>query len=454
VVVDLLSKRFRELCRGRGLRAELIRGGVGSIAVKAANVGLMFAVTVLLARVLGPGGYGLYAFAFAVATLLTVLAQEGMLQLTVRETAKAFNSQDWPLLKGLWIWSTRNVVLVAGALVGVVAASLWLAQPWIQGPRVVTLATALSLVPLLALTRVWDAAVRGLGRVVIGQLPDLVLRPAALIALVAVWVSAGSSSAISAPTAMGLHAAATGVALAVGAWLLWRSAPSGINRAGADWRAVPDWRRAAFPLVLIGGLQMINTQADILMLGLLRSDEEVGIYRVVVQMATLVVFGLYAINQIVQHHFARLYQEGDLRRMQALATRTAQTVTGFALIPVILFIALGGPLLGILFGEEYKPGAAPLGILAVGQLLNAAMGSVVMILNMTGHERDTVGAVGAGAAANIALNLVLIPPYGAMGAAIATATTLIIWKSLLVRTVYRRVGVVSMAARLDKLIIR
>lgn len=419
--------------------------------MKAANVGLMFAVTVLLARVLGPSGYGLYAFAFAVATLLTIPGQAGMLQLAVRETAKTVTNQDWPRLKALWRWSTRNVIVVGCALMGSIGIGLWVAAPWIDGARLGTLLVALTIVPLLALTRVWGAAIRGLGRVVIGQIPDMVLRPAVLIAVLGIWLLAGAGAVLTAPTAMALHAAATAAGLAVAGWLLWRSAPSGFSQARADWQAVPDWWRAAIPFVFLGGLQIINNQADILMLGLLRSDAEVGVYRVVVQMATLVVFGLHAVNQVTQPQFARLYEQGDRQRMQSLATRTARAVTGLALIPVTLFIVFGAPLLATVFGTDYAPGATPLAILALGQLFNAAMGSVGMILNMTGHERDTMRGLGVAAVANVILNLMLIPLYGATGAAAATAVTLVVWNSVLVWTVYRRTGVVSTALRLPRI---
>lgn len=449
--ISAIAERLREFRNGRSLRAELMRGGVGSLAVKAANVGLMFAVTVLLARVLGPSGYGLYAFAFAVATLLAIPAQAGMMQLAVRETAKAITNHNLPCLKALWWWSTRNVLMIAGALVASVGGGLWLAEPWIEGPRLLTLTVALSVVPLLALARVWGAVLRGMGRVVIGQLPDLVLRPGFLLVAVGVFSIGVADVGLTAPTAMVIHAVATGISVILGGWWLWRSAPAGMANADADWQAVPEWWRAALPFVLLGGLQVVNTQADILMLGLLGTDEEVGVYRVVVQMALLVVFGLQAVSQVMQPQFARLYEQRDIQRVQTLATRTARFAAGIALLPVTLFIFFGAQFLEIVFGPDYVSGATPLAILALGQLFNAGMGSVGLILNMTGHERDTMRGVGFAAIANISLNLTLIPLYGAAGAAVATAATLVIWNSVLVVTLYRRIGVFSAAVWFTRL---
>jgi O-antigen/teichoic acid export membrane protein len=58
-----------------------------------------------------------------------------------------------------------------------------------------------------------------------------------------------------------------------------------------------------------------------------------------------------------------------------------------------------------------------------------------------GRERDTARGLGISAAANVALNAVLVPRLGLVGAAIATATTLVGWRALLWRQARRRLGV-------------
>ena len=97
------------------------------------------------------------------------------------------------------------------------------------------------------------------------------------------------------------------------------------------------------------------------------------------------------------------------------------------------------------FGAAYGGSGAALGILAIGQLCDAAFGSVVFLLNMTGHERDTVRGLSIGVVVNALLNLALIPLFGINGAAAATALTLLIWNVLLWRAVRRRLGIDSTA---------
>jgi len=77
--------------------------------------------------------------------------------------------------------------------------------------------------------------------------------------------------------------------------------------------------------------------------------------------------------------------------------------------------------------------------------VNSAAGSVGMLLNMTRYERDTAKGLAVSAILNVVLNLLLIPLLGIIGAAIATAVSLITWKVLLWWVVRWRLGINSLA---------
>ena len=84
-----------------------------------------------------------------------------------------------------------------------------------------------------------------------------------------------------------------------------------------------------------------------------------------------------------------------------------------------------------MYGVAFETAYVPLLILCIGQLVNASMGSVASLLNMTGHERETTKSVLVGAVVNVVLNLSLVPVWGMTGAAIATASTLIVWNLIM-----------------------
>src|SRR5690606_14902262 len=93
--------------------------------------------------------------------------------------------------------------------------------------------------------------------------------------------------------------------------------------------------------------------------------------------------------------------------------------------------------------DPFRTGYVALLILVFGQLINAGMGCVVVLLNMTGHERDTLNGVAVAAVANLLLNFLLIPRFGINGAAASTAVSLALWNILLARTVAKRLGLSS-----------
>ncbi|MDO8946002.1 MAG: flippase [Desulfocapsaceae bacterium] len=444
------NQKFLRLIQGDSLRAQLLRGGMGSVTIKIINTLLSFLLAVLLARALGPRGNGVYAFTLSILMLLSIPIQAGLPTLVVRETAKAHANNDWPFIRGIWRWVVRLICIFSSIVLVIIGGVLWVGYDWIDPARRVTFFAGLMLVPLTALVVTQGGAIRGLGKVSLGQFPHNVLRPGLFIIFLLATPWLVPSIALTPQQAMQLHLLSTAIAVIFSALALRRLQPVGQQGMNVIRQEPVAWRCAVFPLTLVAGFQLINSYADIVMLGLMRSDEEVGVYRVVVQMGNLVVFGLFAVNQVLHPHLAKLHDSGDKERLQRLVTVSARVILVFATPPVLLFVFAGAPVLKLLFGEEYMVGAHALGILAIGQLANAAFGSVGALLNMTGHEKDTVRGLVIAAIVNIALNILLIPKFGMAGAASATAMSYVVWNAVLRSYVRRRLDIESLGWGLRK----
>ena len=89
------------------------------------------------------------------------------------------------------------------------------------------------------------------------------------------------------------------------------------------------------------------------------------------------------------------------------------------------------------FGPNYYKSKHALLILLSGQIINSLSGSVALYLNMTGRQKILLYFLIVSALANIVLNLILIPKYGMVGAAISTAFSLILWNLSGVIYVYK-----------------
>lgn len=415
--------------------------GVRSLLIKIGFLVLSLGISIFFSRALGPDGFGVYSFVIALSTLLAIPCQVGLPSLVTRETARYQAVADWSRLRGLWRWVQRVSLLSAGVFALLAAALLWWVFDYRRQPAAV-LAAAL-LVPLITLGNVRAAMLTGLRHVVAGQLPEFLLRPA-------VTLGAGAGlwwlwrDGFTAPAALLCHAGGAGAGFVL-ATMLRRSRAPAEAFAGPRRYEARLWWTAALPLALIGGMRAINAQIDLILLGVLRSDAEVGIYKVAVQGGTLVAFGVTVLNVVVAPHFARRHARGERAALQRLVLRTSRVATLLALPMAALFVLAGGPILGLVFGAPYRDGAAALALLSIGYLLSALWGPVATVLNMTGHERETLKGVSAAALVNVLLNIMLIPRFGMNGAAFSTLAVMLGWNLYLWHRVNRVVGIETFA---------
>ena len=440
-----IAAAFRSLRTGEGLKGQLLRGGVGSIAVKIASTLINVLLAIVLARLLGAEGFGVYSFIFAIVTIMAIPAQMGLPNLVVRETAKAQADGRWDVMKGLWRWASFLAFAISLVLIGAGVAAAWAFSSRLTPEGLAAFYWGLALVPLVALGNLRGAALRGLRHVVQGQLPEFLLRPAFLIGLVLLAHLGLADRALTAGDAMMLHAVASLLAFIIGAAMLLRARPAELSAepaATTHWRP---WLAATLPLAMTQGMQLINQHIGVIMLGTMAGAAEAGFFRVAFQGGMLVAFGLTAINMVVVPHFARLHAMGDLARLQRLVTLGARAALLTALPIGLAYMFFGRQILALLFGEQFEGAYSALVLLTLGHFANAFAGSVGGLLNMTGHERDVFWAVALAGVANVVLAFLLVPVLGVEGAATANMASLVIWNTLLVLRSRQRLRIDSTA---------
>lgn len=422
------------LRRGKGeLRSLLIRGAAGSFALRVCATGLAFISSILLARFLGASQFGIYYLALTWLGLLELPAVFGFDKLLVREVAVYNERSEWGLLRGLLIRSNQAALLfsVVIALLALLIVKTTLST---EDLMMAVFIIAFVALPLRAITILRQATLQGFHRVITGQLPEYLIQPAVFITLLcgAYFISQDDLTALSAIT---VYLIAVFFALLVGVILLSRSVPGAIKKTRSEYMTKA-WAISAIPMMIIGGLQVINLRIDIILLGIFKTPDEVGVYAVCARGAQLILFILTAANAILAPTIVSIYTKGDIKRLQRIITKSSRLIFLFSL-PVALFLIFFGSWYLKIFGSGFAVGVFPLAILSVAQLFSVTAGSPGLILLMTGHERDVLWTGTATIAVNLLLNVFLIPPFGMNGAAVATSLGICVWPALSGIQLYR-----------------
>jgi len=437
---EITLTEFLQRVRGNGHGAVLLRGAGGSFAVMAISAGLAFAVNALLARLLGVSQYGIYVYVLTWVNILAMAAKLGMETSLVRFVAAYSAAGEWGSFHGLLRYSVRMITW-ASLAIGVVAGLVVLAlQDQMGRDQAETFFMALLLLPLLALTGIRQGALRGLKRVVKASLPEGVMRPL-FIGLLVAGLYGATNAGLGAAQIMVLNLLATIAAFGIGTYWLSMALPSEVLRSAPtnDGRT---WLRVSLPNFMIAGMHLVLGQTDIIMVGLLMGTDKAGIYAVATRLADLSLMGHAAANSIVAPMISSLYSAGKLHELQRMVTWAARGIFLFTLA-VCAVLVVTGPQILALFGEAFVAGYAPLLVLLIGMMIIATAGSSGLLLTMTGYQDDAAWIVSGAALLNVVLNILLIPGYGLIGAAVATALSKTLVRFFSYALVRRRLGIDS-----------
>lgn len=429
---------------GQSDKSRLLRGGIGALAIKIVSTLLGLVSSIVLTRALGVEQFGAYTYVFSLIALLSVPTQFGMTTLVVRETAKAEANKTWGVMKGLWKWT--NLVSLGLSVVIITLCFIYINFIPSTSSTLDKSSYLLALVslPFIALSSLRSASLQGLRKIVKGQTPESLIKPFSMITMVAIaWYY--SDVGLQASDAVFYNVVATVFAFIIGIGLLQREKPNEVNRQQVTEYKKEEWIKSVIPLSLLQGVLVINSQTDLLMLGMFANEIEVGLYRVAFQGAALTTLGLTAVASMAMPYMARYHSQSRIDKLAYLSVMSARASMLLALPALIVFAFYGKELLSLLFGESFAGSYMILLILTGSQFLNAFFGTSGRVLNMSGLENVTLKTMFLATAVNVLLNAVLIPFYGAVGAAVATATSIVLRNIILWVVLRELVGIDSTA---------
>lgn len=362
-----------------------------------------FGVSVYLSRTLGAEGFGIISFSLAV---MLYLQRTVGLELEGLGVHEAIDPKDGrAAVTGLLL--IRFILAVMMLLATAIAGRWFLPE---TDARVLTLSAA-SLLALSINVR-WVHLVRRHN-----EAPAIARIVSELLAagMVVLWV-AGPADLLVVPLAL-VAAEVVAAALLYGKLEAPRLASS-IHQA---WQAARPIVRRAVPLVLYALLGLITFNVDLLMVRVIWGSTEAGYYAAAYALTSLLISLGIAYYANIIPLFARV--RNDTTSVAALYKRTVMPAFAVVLPTVVGGMIVGPVLLTTTFGHAYAPSVAPLRPLMVAAGLTVLRLVQLAVLVTTDRRGQALVMNVMGATLNIGLNLLLIPPFGIIGAALSTLTT-------------------------------
>jgi O-antigen/teichoic acid export membrane protein len=405
-----------------------IRGSSLLLGGRFVSLGINLAVQVLIVRYLAKSDYGAFAYGVGAASIGSSAVLLG-LDKAVARFVPIYQERGEPR-KAFGAIALAVAVVVA---VGLSLVALCYGLSGLLAERVVGDPLALSLLLILiALAPVdaLDSLLQGVLAVFVGPRAIFwrrhVLGPGLKLAAVLVVVlSAGDVRLLAWGYVLGgLLGLATYMALLGRAWskqgLLRYARP----RAGD----VPARELLAYSVPLISSelVLILRGSFTVILLEHLQSTTAVADYRAVLPFAKLNLVVLQSFTLLFIPVASRMFARNEREGINGLYWQTALWTSIFSFPIFAATFSLARPVTVLLFSPEYAGSATILALLALGHYVHAAVGFNQYTLRVCGHVRYVVASDLAAAVVGLTLNLLLIPRYGALGAAIGTAGTFVL----------------------------
>ncbi|MFV9505138.1 MAG: flippase [Oscillochloridaceae bacterium umkhey_bin13] len=395
------------------LSKTILRNSAFGLAAQIAIKLLSFGFTVLIIRNLGANDFGQYAAVIGFGTVFLFIADLGLAPYTVREVARLRDQPDGAQAIQALYGNMLTLRMLLGLLSGllVISAALFTGRP----------AVMVGAIALNALN-VLFYALQGSSEAVLAGHERLDLTSGVKVLNQLVFVLVGAAALALGFGYYGLIVAAL-AGIVVMTWFTWRAVVGlglqpGLPQA-TTWLPL---LRAAFPFGVIGLTLGISYRFDTVLLNIFSGDAATGHYNA----AYNLIFALVTLSNVLN---TALYPSLSRQAVRDPASLPLiyERILRYLLL-VALPITVGGfllaePLVALLFGVEYGPTAPLLAILIWViplMFLTEFLGYVVVI---AGREARVARAIIVSSSINIAANLLLIPQYGVLAAAIITVVT-------------------------------
>lgn len=429
-MADTDQKALNALAKGAGVTA------IGMIISKT----LSYFYRISIARFIGPEAYGQLSLALMVVGISSTIAYLALGQGLMKFIPEFRAREDFASIKGA-VLSTLHMTIPVSAILWAIVffGADFIAITFFNSPAVTPLIQILSFTIIIdVLRRTFFDTTLGFNKIIYRTGTTQILQNIIQLGLTIILLLLGFEVA---SAAWGWLAGAV-VSMILGFYFLERKVGPVINS-----KVKPNYQhqkllRFSAPLLLSGMIGNLMGWADTGFLGYYMTDLEVGLYNAALPTAMLITIPHSAIGSLAITSFSELKERNE-KKIQASMQTATRWVFSMVFPSFLILILFSNKVLQILWGGQYTEASTALSILAAGYLISALVGRVGSFLQSKGYTRYILYNNVAALTLNIILNIALIPLYGILGAAIATATSTILTNVLMFLEVWKKEGIIS-----------
>lgn len=400
---------------------EVLKNSWSSLLIKLIGLSAGFALSIYLGRTLGPEGLGLINLSRKIMNIFLILALFGMPPVVLKYVAIGYAKRD-----NVQIGNTvRKGLIFSGSLAIILSLIVYNFSTYISififnsYALIIPLkVTSLIIVPQV-FSRILSSAINGTGKVWQSHLVKDTL--SAVLVGILILLSILLELSINVVLVAKIYLVAR-IFVSLIVFIYWRK----LNISSTVKRSqFKEMFKMALPMVLVSSVSVLNSNFDSIMIGFLGDLEQVGFYNVALRLATITSIIHIISASVLSPKIASFWADGKINEIEIMVQRITKLLIILGVITLIIYFFFGTFFLEF-WGKSFKESYVILIILCLGQFFNLTTGAAGLILIMTGLEKIASYISITVLCVNIILNIIFIPLYGAIGAALVTSITLFI----------------------------
>lgn len=402
--------------------------------VRAAGAALTLAFTVILAKMLGAGDYGVFSLSLTVVTIASVLARFGLDNVVMKNVA--INLESNPRLASGYIIGSLRFVIISGAILtlGILLISMSGNNNLFNHIGFSNVLAIMSLVIIpISLSFIISEALKSLMMPIVSATIYALTQPVfVIIGLIVIHLF----GFVNVESAVIVYLIANIANLILFFIVLFASKLQFSNYTAVNWLSLS---RQGWPLLLISSGALLLTWSDIIILGLMCDAESLGIYSISSRLVLVSNLFLVAANSLVAPQYAILFHKNKIKQMNYISNKISFVLMILSFIATGILLFFAKELLFFL-GKSFESGFHIIVILSIGQIVNVSCGSVSVILIVSGNENILKNIFYTTALFNIIASVVCVNLFGVFGVAYATSASLVLWNAWAVIEIKNKLG--------------